>query len=194
MDIHSWFFPGYSCAAKSAKSYNLGRNKTAKVAICVLRECCRIAIRMSALAAVPCVCQADRGLWLKPWWQQLHPAARPPESSDKGYILIKLSRGCKHAQRVLFECTQRPKRSAACTISVRMHQDHQVCRDFSLSEVGGLSGRGSKQQACLVTDLRYHLCHLWGHFSFKSRGNTFPEGTEKTSSPHRFSNLLVTKS
>lgn len=55
------------------------------------------------------------------------------------------------------------------------------------------AGRGSNQQACLVTVLRYHQDHLCGYFWFKSRGNTFTKGTDKTSSPHWFLKCLVTK-
>lgn len=77
----------------------------------------------------------------------------PPESADRGYILIKLSQGCKHMRQVLFECTQRPKRSAACTISVQMHQDHQVCRGFSLRRGPWRVGRSSTQQASTLTSV-----------------------------------------
>lgn len=55
------------------------------------------------------------------------------------------------------------------------------------------AGRGSNQQACLVTDLCYHQNHLCGHLWFKSRGNTFTRGTDMNSSPPWFLKFLVTK-
>lgn len=54
--------------------------------------------------------ESDDRLWLQAWRQQL---LRPGTCSRTwlafGYVLIRPSRGHKHMQQVLSECTQRPK-------------------------------------------------------------------------------------
>lgn len=74
-----WFFQ--PLAVQSAESHNLRQNKPVKAAVYMClggNAAARSVIRMPALTAAPCMRQADTGLWLKPWWMQLHPAARPP--------------------------------------------------------------------------------------------------------------------
>lgn len=55
--------------------------------------------------------ESDDRLWLQAWRQQLllHPGTCSRSWLPFRYVLIRPSRGHKHMQQVLSECTQRPK-------------------------------------------------------------------------------------
>lgn len=62
--------------------------------------------------------ESDDRLWLQAWrWQLLRPGACSRSWLAFRYVLIRPSRGHKHMQQVLSECTQRPK-GQLCTPSV----------------------------------------------------------------------------